>query len=138
LDDRAISITHGSNGTCYFVVNHGHQVVTPLGTFMAPGGGTFGQLVGSYNGLTTGIAENHNNISLNLFPNPAHGDVVKISTTSAIRYVAVYSAIGQLISESSSIGGNTMELSLNNLSAGQYYVSVRTSEGSVTRKLTVN
>jgi hypothetical protein len=140
-DDRGQSIVWDVNGYCQFVVNHSGTITAgSLGTYSAPGGGLYGQLVGSFNGLTAGLNAVNNSVSINLYPNPVNNGLVTIVApeNASVRYVAVYSLDGKLVFENSFLGGNEVQINTEQFVKGQYIVSIQTTEGSASSKFTVN
>jgi hypothetical protein len=140
-DDRGQAIVWDNTGYCQFVVNHSGTITAgTLGSFAAPGGGLFGQLVGSFNGLTAGLNSIDNSVTVKLFPNPVSDGVITVvaAENTSIRYIAVYSVDGKLVFESNAIGGSEMQINTAQFVKGQYVVSIQTNEGAGTAKFTVN
>ena len=91
---------------------------------------------------TTGISENNNlTDNISIFPNPSSGDVF-ISTTlqnaNSIE-LKVYNSIGESIMSKkiNSASGET-KVTLNNKPNGIYLFELKTSEGTITKKVILN
>ncbi len=88
------------------------------------------------------ISENALQVAFNVFPNPASGSVsVKINAGfSSSATISVMNIAGQVVSTvpvQIAAGDNAYQLDLGKMSAGVYFVTVRTSNGAVTQKLIV-
>lgn len=78
------------------------------------------------------------------FPNPAYGETVKVKINclkDGIIRLSLFNAIGQIVQRSEKImeaGMNTLELDVNGLPTGPYYLRISTDEDKTTiRRLTV-
>ncbi|PWI30197.1 ribonuclease [Flavobacteriaceae bacterium LYZ1037] len=71
--------------------------------------------------------------TIKMFPNPAKGNVVTISTNDDI-LVEVYDILGKKI-KSQNISSNLNKLDISRLSKGIYLVKLNSSKGSTTKKL---
>lgn len=102
--------------------------------------GTIGFRTGVFTGVKSnnGVADN-----INVFPNPASGLAkVRVNTGKADHVsVSVFNQVGQLVFESASkevsAGTNDIELNTQNWASGLYSVIVKSSEGTVAKKLNV-
>lgn len=70
---------------------------------------------------------------LTLYPNPA-GDRVQISTSAIIESLVLYDQQGKKV-KSAQPRASIYDLSLKELPAGVYFISIRSAEGMVTRKV---
>ena len=137
-DDRTQAITYDNVGYCQFVINYSGSI-TPgtLGTFLPPGGGSFGQLVASINGFTVGLQNPHNNINVGIYPNPVSNGSFTIESAEPIRYAGIYSLDGKLVSERVFIGLLKTEYSIHDVVPGQYVLMIETEKGTVNRNITI-
>lgn len=100
------------------------------------------QITVRYN-APAGINETNNIVSsMELFPNPASDNVyLKVnSTKNADAKVMIYNSLGSAISEKNitlSEGKNKIDFNTESLSAGIYFVNIRTGKTTVTRKLVI-
>ena len=78
--------------------------------------------------VTTGLNDLNNNVSCQLYPNPAD-NCVKI-TGDNIKSVNVYNCIGSLIYKSEILNDN-IELNTGNYSSGLYLVEIQSTEGFI-------
>ena len=72
--------------------------------------------------------ENKENISVNIFPNPA-SDVITVNTSAQIEEVNVFDTYGNLVNTF-----NASTFSVSHLSAGIYFLTVSTDKGTVQNK----
>ena len=85
----------------------------------------------------TGVEEIENEISCNIYPNPAR-DFVKLSAISyQLSAVRVYNYLGILIEEIE-INSNEIEINTSDYNTGIYFIEVVTENGSVTKKFAKN
>lgn len=94
----------------------------------------------------TGIKENNQTIAktaLNLAPNPSNGSAILSYTTKQIGGVRIslYDATGRLIqnlmNETKPAGNHTLALNNQELPNGIYFIRVETSEGTVSKTMTI-
>lgn len=69
------------------------------------------------------------------YPNPAY-DFLNVASFSEIKNVAVYNTAGQLVSEMNT-SGTEVNMPISDLSAGVYFVKIKTVDQTVTRKFIV-
>jgi len=93
---------------------------------------------------TVGISENTQDISFNVFPNPANNSVT-IQLGNDLQgktNINLYDVTGQLvkvISDGASYStGQTIVFSVDNLSTGFYFITLTNQEKQVSKKLLVN
>lgn len=92
---------------------------------------------------TLGISKNNKDVSsFEIFPNPASENAfVKINATKAFEAkMTLYNSLGAVISEKPaniSEGKNTIDLKIETLSPGLYFVNVKTTEASVTKRMII-
>ncbi len=72
--------------------------------------------------LISSVNENNNDAKITLFPNPTNGEIM-INTDENIQLISVYSLEGKLMF---SQNGNSKNLTIENLVAGTYIVSIQT------------
>jgi len=92
----------------------------------------------SYNGqqITTGVnnvVSSNGNISVS--PNPAH-DMVLVNNSEPIKSVSVFDAAGRLAGSYDGLAQNRLEIPLQQLQAGLYFLQVNTA-GGTSRQLKV-
>jgi hypothetical protein len=96
-----------------------------------------------YNTANVGISSSNKELgSLDIFPNPATDNaILKIISHNAFEgKLGIYNALGAVVSErhiSLIEGKNNVQLNLENLPQGIYFVNVRTNESSVTKRLII-
>lgn len=78
---------------------------------------------------TLSVASVNKKSSFNIYPNPT-SDFIQIETTENIREVNIYSSVGQKIMTSQS-----MKIDLKTLTAGVYWVEIKTKNGSTVHKV---
>ena len=82
------------------------------------------------------IGEVNNSIELSLYPNPNNGTFVVSISKEGNYNVAVRNVIGQTV-ESVALNGTTKEISLNNIDAGIYFVTIKSEGYEKTEKIIV-
>ena len=82
-----------------------------------------------------GIDELNNNISVDIFPNPAK-DIVNITSSENIENVKIFSAFGHLITEQI-VGDNMVKINTSDFSPGMYFIQINTEIGFVSRKINI-
>lgn len=137
-DDRTQSIVYDNNGYCQFVVNFSGVITAgTLGTYNPPGGGSFGQLIASINGFTVGLQNNDNSVQVGVYPNPVNNGMVTIDAAEPIRYAALYSIDGKLISDYVYLGVLNAKFDVSDLTPGQYVLMIETEKGTANRNITI-
>jgi hypothetical protein len=78
------------------------------------------------------------NAFVNLYPNPAKGQMTLISNIQMITQVTIADLLGKTVynHQFEQMGKNTIDIS--NFSNGTYIVTLKTNKGSLTKKLIVN
>lgn len=69
-----------------------------------------------------------------LSPNPTTG-IFSISFPESTSQIVVTNSLGQILAAASEFNGLKRELNISELQAGIYFVSVKTSQGTITRKI---
>ncbi len=83
-----------------------------------------------------GIDENNNNAPLiELYPNPTNGSFT-ITSNKTIENITINNIIGATVYQQSNIANNSLNLNLN-LPNALYFISIKTANGSVVKKLVV-
>ncbi len=85
-------------------------------------------------GGSVGIAENKNNIDLNIFPNPSEG-IFFVETYGVSTKIKMYNSLGEKILETET--QNKIKLNENKLANGIYFFKITQGEKSYSRKLLV-
>ena len=66
---------------------------------------------------------------MNIYPNPSHG-MINIAFKAEVRAnITVYSAIGEKLVETSSIGDKILTIDLNKFSSGVYVLHIESDNG---------
>jgi len=78
---------------------------------------------------TTNVSEQPLRASLDVYPNPADGDVVWVKATSAIREVILHNLAGQRVNRQAAQGGLVAEVSLEAAPSGMYLLEVVLENG---------
>lgn len=73
--------------------------------------------------------------ALNMYPNPASGNLVKLKAGQIIETVNIYSLGGQILKQTDGGGSAVFFLDIGNLPVGSYIVEVLTAEGRMQRTL---
>jgi hypothetical protein len=74
-----------------------------------------------------------------IYPNPSAGQVfVSVPENWASSKITVYNSVGQIVMSEDLNSGNNVELSLENLKDGLYFINVSNSEHTITQKLVKN
>lgn len=126
-----------SYGNGYYKLRSNGVMITQGGQFGAVAKEPFAA------GLTVGIAENSLESGLNIFPNPTSGEVrVELSLESAanVRFVVMNVLGEQVASMNRGLGAGVqqVDMSLNELPNGSYFMHIIADGLTATRKLTVN
>ena len=96
-----------------------------------------------YNSLTTAIKKNNTNVSsFEIFPNPANEiAILKVNSLKVFdSQLTIFNSLGAVVSEKTAAiteGRNTIDLKIENLSTGIYFVNIKNSDTNITRKLIV-
>lgn len=85
--------------------------------------------------VNTGITENEDPLNISVYPNPFTTNVtVEIEKTGTYA-VRLYDIRGKLILQENHVATNQIQLNLNNLSQGQYILTIQNETHLVTKKL---
>ena len=85
---------------------------------------------------TTDVSDLPLRTSLDVYPNPASGDVVWVKASSAIREVTVHNLAGQRVSRQAVLGSVVVEVTLETAPAGMYLMEVVLENGErMTRRV---
>ena len=85
---------------------------------------------------TTDVSDQPLRTSLDVYPNPASGDVVWVKASSAIREVTVHNLAGQRVSRQAVLGSVVVEVPLETAPAGVYLMEVVLENGErMTRRV---
>lgn len=96
-----------------------------------------------YNSLTTAIKKNNTDASsFEIYPNPANESaVLKINSLKAFdSQLTIINTLGAVVSERTAAiteGKNNIDLKIENLSTGIYFVNIKGSDTNITKKLIV-
>lgn len=82
-----------------------------------------------------GLNDVMTNVEANLYPNPAN-QYFNVSSLSIIDRVQISNVLGQVVM-TKEIGANGANINIENLEAGNYFVTIYTNQGVVTKKLLV-
>jgi hypothetical protein len=92
---------------------------------------------------TVGIAENRNDFSMGVYPNPAN-DVLNVNYTmqaQAQLLLNIYSVDGQLVRSedkgTAATGNGTIQTDISDLAPGTYFVQLQTETGVSTKRIVV-
>jgi len=83
----------------------------------------------------TGINENNDNFSFNVYPNPAK-EMINITASSKISTVKMLNVFGQVVF-ASDVDNTTTTINTTNLADGIYYIQAETLDGLVTKSVTI-
>jgi len=90
----------------------------------------------------TGITESSLSDNISLYPNPSTGDVFMNVTIPNISSadVTIYNAIGDAVLQKrvAISSGNEVKLDMNTRPDGMYLIQMKTSEGTITKKVVIN
>ena len=101
------------------------------------------QIAIKYNTGNVGIPSTNKDLgSVDIFPNPATDNAVLkiISQNTYEGKLGIYNALGALVSEKQILineGKNNVQLNLENLPQGIYFVNIKTNDAAVTRRLII-
>ena len=89
-------------------------------------------------GLCTGVNENANEISVNVFPNPSSG-VFTVQSADEINAVEVYNMLGEKVYPSLTLplGGGNLQIDLTSLANGIYQLQIVSDKGVKTEKIVI-
>lgn len=82
-----------------------------------------------------GLNDVMTNVEANLYPNPAN-QYFNVSSLSIIDRVQISNVLGQIVM-TKEIGANGANINIESLEAGNYFVTIYTNQGVVTKKLLV-
>lgn len=82
-----------------------------------------------------GLNDVMTNVEANLYPNPAN-QYFNVSSLSIIDRVQITNVLGQIVM-TKEIGANGANINIENLEAGNYFVTIYTKQGVATKKLLV-
>ncbi|HEY4797500.1 MAG TPA: zinc-dependent metalloprotease, partial [Bacteroidia bacterium] len=90
----------------------------------------------------TSVSENQLSDNIIVYPNPSSGDVymnVNSSTISSVD-VTIINAIGDAVLQKrvSTSYGDAVKFDLNNHPEGMYFIQIKTTQGTVTKKVIIN
>lgn len=85
--------------------------------------------------VVVGIDEINDNISVDIFPNPAQ-DMMNITSFETIENVKIFSAFGRIVAEKK-VGDRKTKINTSDLTPGMYFVQINTEIGFTTRKINI-
>lgn len=85
---------------------------------------------------TLGINSVEANINVVTYPNPAT-EMAYVTAEGTIRSYEMVDALGRKVMSRENVNADILELNLNSLNAGVYFISVTTDKGVATQRLTV-
>lgn len=85
---------------------------------------------------TSGIAGVEASINVVTYPNPAT-EMAFVTAEGTIRSYEMVDALGRKVMSQENVNADILELNVNSLSAGVYFISVTTDNGVATQRLTV-
>ncbi len=83
----------------------------------------------------SGIKENSDNTSVNIYPNPAK-DLINIKSSDNIENIKIYNTIGQLVFDEM-INDNSVQINTSEYKSGVYFIKIRTKDGPINKKITI-
>ena len=86
---------------------------------------------------TLSLKKNNNNESLFLYPNPAKDKIALQLNNSEQNEVTIYNILGKEILHKNYNNGINDFITLSNIEAGTYFVSVKNKNGAITKKLII-
>lgn len=95
------------------------------------------------NCLSTGMSEHQLAEYVSVFPNPSNGDFtmnVNIPNITSADMI-IYNALGEAVLEKKIAipsGGNNVDVDMNNQPEGMYLIKMKTTEGTITKKIVIN
>lgn len=84
--------------------------------------------------FSSGFRE-RNNTNVSLFPNPSKDKITLQSFEARINKISIKDIIGKSVMEESINGETSIQLAINHLPAGQYFIKVETDKGLSTQRL---
>ena len=90
-----------------------------------------------YNHIIMGVNEHSNNSNISVYPNPSKNGVFSYTTDAAKAVVTVYNIIGKQISVTEVTKG-THTLDLSAQANGSYFMSIKTNNSVITKKVIVS
>jgi len=86
---------------------------------------------------TTGINDNTaNNASVNVYPNPAHGDIyINTETTGTINYKTQLLDVSGKVISTFNVNESIYHFSTSGIASGIYYLRMESNEGVITKKI---
>ncbi|MCF8235973.1 MAG: T9SS type A sorting domain-containing protein, partial [Bacteroidales bacterium] len=85
---------------------------------------------------TVGVDEVFTNSSVSVYPNPAQ-DLVNIESTFDISKLTVMNYVGQTVAELKKVEAAVVRLNTASYEDGVYFIKVETTEGIITKKITI-
>ena len=86
--------------------------------------------------LYVGIEEQFTDQSITVYPNPAQ-DFVNVESTFDIRKITVMNYVGQVVDRMKEVESAIVKLNAINWEEGVYFIKVETTEGVITKKITI-
>lgn len=126
-EDLGGTIADCVEGTIMKVFTFPYNANNTLGTV-----NTVGILMGEG---VVGLNDVMTNVEANLYPNPAN-QYFNVSSLSIIDRVQITNVLGQVVM-TKEIGANGANINIENLEAGNYFVTIYTNQGVATKKLLV-
>ncbi len=82
-----------------------------------------------------GLNDVMTNVNVNIYPNPAN-KFINVSSLSIIDRVQITNVLGQVVM-TKELGANGANINIENLKAGNYFVTIYSNDGVATKKLLV-
>lgn len=87
--------------------------------------------------IPTDINDLDEDISLNIFPNPAHNAVTINSDKLMVQEIQLINSLGSIVFKMNTNNNNKNTIDISNLSSGNYFVRIVTDEKIITRPLQI-
>jgi hypothetical protein len=130
------SISTDVNGNIYLTGAFASSNIT-FGTTTLTNAGKFGNdfFIAKYSGVSTGLNEAFNNSQLIISPNPTNSSITLTMPALKNSNVSITTLTGTEVGNYTTQNTSTQTIDISHLASGVYFVSLKSEEGLVTKKI---
>lgn len=117
------------------------EMATASGVYTVVVTNTFGcsSTSAPYNFVLTSVSSEFANGSVELYPNPSNGQFsIDLGTVHSTLNVSIYNIVGKMIFQKEYATTNKPSIDLSNQPNGSYFVIIKTSDRTITKKIVIN
>lgn len=140
VNTSTVYIMAGSTTACNIIVEPGATIVNQSTLTLNTSSCSAITTPSANCSITTGVAENKlNSGKLNVYPNPASNNISIESNSGSFNdaEITIINLLGATVYNKTAVSGKKIQLELNTLESGVYYLSVNSNEIKEVRKIII-